>query len=86
MSKEDIKRRFGEYSVNPIRRANMSIIKDLIADVAEELDNKAVDSREKALAFTKLEEAVFWAAAAIVKNTEDDTEEIRDDSVHKAKL
>ena len=36
--------------------------------VAEGIDKLCPDSREKSLAITKLEEAVFWANAAIARH------------------
>ncbi len=35
-----------------------------------EIDNLCPDGREKSLALTKLEEAMFWANAAIARNSE----------------
>ena len=37
------------------------------------IDAKCPDSREKSLAVTKIEEAVFWANAAIARHGNNDT-------------
>jgi len=42
-------------------------IRSRIKKMAEMIDHLCPDCREKALAFTKLEEAVFWANAAIAR-------------------
>lgn len=36
--------------------------------LAQAIDNRCPDSREKSLALTKLEEVVFWANASIARN------------------
>jgi hypothetical protein len=43
-------------------------IRSLAKGYAEAIDNLCPNSREKSLAMTKLEEAVFWANAAISRN------------------
>lgn len=40
-------------------------------DLAHHFHDTLPDGREKALAITKLEEAMFWANAAIARNTSD---------------
>ncbi len=37
-------------------------------EMANSIDRVCPESREKSLAFTKLEEAVFWANASIARN------------------
>ena len=53
--KEDQAARYGEI------RSSAKILAELI-------DKDCPDSREKSLAFTKLEEAVMWANASIARN------------------
>lgn len=43
-------------------------IRDKVKEIAYYINEVAPDSREKSLAMTKLEEAVFWANAAIARN------------------
>lgn len=45
-----------------------NIIRDNAKNFAITIDNIAPDSREKSIALTKLEEAVFWTNAAIARN------------------
>ena len=43
-------------------------IRNMANAYAELLDNLCPDSREKSIAFTKLEECVMWANASIARN------------------
>ena len=43
-------------------------IRDMAKDFAHIIESFVPDSREKSLAMTKLEEAVFWANAGIARN------------------
>lgn len=43
-------------------------IRDFAKAMAHKIDTYCPDSREKSVAMTKLEEAVMWANAAIVRN------------------
>lgn len=43
-------------------------VRSLCLDLAKSFDTLLPSSREKALAFTKLEEAMMWANAAIARN------------------
>lgn len=42
-------------------------IRSLLGDAAQVVDSLVPDGREKALAITKLEEAMMWANAAIAR-------------------
>lgn len=44
------------------------MIRERAKDIAYFLDKTCPNSREKSLAMTKLEEAVFWANASIARN------------------
>lgn len=52
---------FTRYKHQEVRRACLA--------AAKTIDGIAPDGREKALAITKLEEAMMWANAAIARNT-----------------
>ena len=43
-------------------------IRDTVRSVAEMIETECPPSRERSLAFTKLEEAVMWANASIARN------------------
>lgn len=45
-------------------------VRDMVRWVAGRFDEELPGGREKALAITKLEEALFWANAAIARNQE----------------
>ncbi len=43
-------------------------IRALLSAVANDFDQMLPESREKAITMTKLEEAMFWANAAVARN------------------
>ena len=43
-------------------------IRNKAKELAYLIENSCIDSREKSLAFTNLEEAVMWANASIARN------------------
>lgn len=42
-------------------------VKDIFKNIENEIETKLVDSREKALCLTKLEEASFWTTRCLAK-------------------
>jgi hypothetical protein len=68
MSQEDIEHRFAYHAPNAERVQTHERIRAEIGYVAGFLEYKLPDGREKSLAITKLEEAMFWANAAIARN------------------
>lgn len=44
-------------------------VRDQAHELARWINHEVLDSREKSLAITKLEEAVFWANAAIARHS-----------------
>jgi hypothetical protein len=48
--------------------ARYETIRNLAKSYAEAIETLCPNSREKSLAMTKLEEAVFWANASIARN------------------
>ncbi|TDQ39198.1 DUF7681 family protein [Aureibacillus halotolerans] len=71
--KEQIEKAFNIRSVSPEQAARAMDVKVEIKNVAHVIDDNAPNSREKALALTKLEEAWFWALAAISREESEDT-------------
>lgn len=60
--------RFVHYPAHTEERRNAhSSVRMLLASVASDLNGKLPEGREKAVVFTKLEEATFWANAALAR-------------------
>lgn len=64
---EDIWNRFRYYAPSPDRADIHQSVRSQVIDLALALDVLVPDGREKALVFTKLEEALFWANAGIAR-------------------
>jgi hypothetical protein len=67
LNPEDFAWRFHPYRAEISERdtAKIDTMHGMIVDTAAQLDSFAQDGREKAVAFTKLEEALMWAVKAI---------------------
>lgn len=69
MARDDIKHRFDFHQATTEEKRNEhTSVRGHIGMTAFYLDENLPDGREKALAITKLEEAMFWANAAIARN------------------
>jgi hypothetical protein len=68
MTNEQIEEAFTYHSPKEGQLERYAKIRSLVKVVAESIDELVPNSREKSLALTKLEEAVFWANAAIARN------------------
>jgi hypothetical protein len=64
----DIRHRFAYHAPDDVRKEQHQLIRDALGAVAQEFQADLPDGREKSLALTKLEEAMFWANAAIARN------------------
>lgn len=64
---EDIKKRFDHHAPDEIKIQKHQIARTAAKRVAQDFDDFLPEGREKALALTKLEEALFWANAAIAR-------------------
>lgn len=68
MDAEETHRRFTYHAPKDGQPARYEQIRYDARQFAELIDRTCPESREKALAFTKLEEAVMWANASIARN------------------
>lgn len=65
---ENILRRFQFFPADTEqRREDHAAVRSAVADAAVQFDEILPEGREKALAITKLEEAMFWANAAVAR-------------------
>lgn len=64
---EELKRRFTYHAPNAARAEDHAHLRALLKDTADAIDNIVPDGREKSTAITKLEEAMFWANAALAR-------------------
>lgn len=67
-SAADIDNRFDYHRPSPERVTAHEAIREACRDLAHRLDCDVPPGREKALALTNLEQAMFWANAAIARN------------------
>jgi hypothetical protein len=63
-----IEHRFTYHPPKDFQPEKYEAIRDLAKTLAHFIEDVCPDSREKALAFTNLEQAVMWANAAIARN------------------
>lgn len=64
----DIEKNFAYHSPKGNQPERYGRIRDKAREFAELIEAECPDSREKSLAFTKLEESVMWANASIARN------------------
>lgn len=65
---EVIENNFTYHPPKPHQPAQYQELRDKGKELAYLFDRLCVESREKSLAFTKLEEAIMWANASIARN------------------
>jgi len=72
LSEDDIRHRFAFHAATTEeKRMEHSSVRQLLMGIALDLGVRLPPGREKALAIGKLEEAMFWANAAIARMRED---------------
>lgn len=65
---QDLVNRFTYHQPNAQKVTCHQEVRDRLLEVALRLDDMLPAGREKSLAFTHLEESMFWANAAIARN------------------
>lgn len=65
---QDIETRFTFHSSKGSQPQRYVLLRDAAKDLAYEIVRNTPDSREQSLAITNLEQAIFWANAAIARN------------------
>lgn len=69
MDPSDLKNRFTYHAPKEGQAVKYEQLRGQCLHVAGVINDLCPESREKSLAITKLEEVVFWANAAIARNT-----------------
>jgi hypothetical protein len=64
----DLKNRFTYHAPKAGQLEKYASIRAKALELAELIDGACLDSREKSLSITSLEETVFWANASIARN------------------
>ena len=64
----DIVRNFTYHAPKAGQPERYTEIREKAMEFAELIDRECPESREKSLAFTKLEESIMWANASIARN------------------
>ncbi len=67
MTEHEIERRFTYHAPRAGQAEDYQSIRASVREVVEVIEHVCPDCREKSLAVTKLEEAVFWANASIAR-------------------
>ncbi|MCG7852443.1 MAG: hypothetical protein MIO92_07960 [Methanosarcinaceae archaeon] len=72
ITKQDIEHRFTYHKPGTVQALIYMEVRDKAKELAHLLNVMLPDSREKSLAFTKLEECVFWANASVARELSPD--------------
>lgn len=63
---------YKSHNVDEVQAAQMNVIRLSCKELAERIEKHVPNSREKSLAFTNLEQVMFWANAGIARNKEEE--------------
>ena len=74
MADDKIAKRFGTKTFTDDSKSASIIVRDSIIFAARNIDAQVPDGREKALAFTKLEEALMWSNKGIAAGQKENNE------------
>lgn len=69
MDHEELHARFVYYPPDDEKRVKHESVRGRITEVAHSLNALIPDGREKSIVMTKLEEAMFWANAALARQS-----------------
>ena len=70
MAPEDIAHRFAFHAATTDEKRDAhTSVRQLCRQLADALNDRLPDGREKSVAVTKLEEAMFWANAALARQS-----------------
>jgi hypothetical protein len=68
----DLDNRFAFHPANTDeKRQAHEAVRELFRKLAEDLNSRVPDGREKGLAYTSIEQAMFWSNAAIARDLKD---------------
>jgi len=68
MKQEEFDNRFDHHPPDGLKVQLHQLLRNVIKDAAVVVAHECPEGREKSLAITKLEEAMFWANAAIARH------------------
>lgn len=68
ITQQDLDNRFTYHPPQGSQQNRYVLIRDHAKELAEFIVSNTPDSREQSLAITNLEQAIFWANAAIARN------------------
>ena len=60
--------RFKHVEMSEDSKKHSDLLRDKTADLADYINVYCIDSREKSIALTKLEECMFWVNACLSRN------------------
>lgn len=70
LTEQEIENRFAYHLPSDVGTTTHLTISEILTATAKAINSICPDGREKAVVFTKLEEAQAWASAAVARNPE----------------